>query len=213
MIKAIIFDLDGVLSDTQHLHTKVEKKILAEHGISISEKELTRLYAGTKDGTGIRKEFEKRGLPFDLQSLLREKYKRMLTEKSTIAPVPGVIVLVDTLHKTYPLAVASGSAIGFIKLVLRKLTIARKFTVLVSANEVAEGKPDPAIFLLAAKKLGVDPKECLVIEDAPNGVAAAKKAGMKCIAITTTHAEEDLKKADKIIHSFDEFTIAMLEQP
>jgi beta-phosphoglucomutase-like phosphatase (HAD superfamily) len=110
------------------------------------------------------------------------------------------------------MALATSSRKMKMKLVMEKLDFLQYFDAIVTGEEVHHSKPAPDIFLLAAKKLDLSTQDCLVIEDAASGVTAAKSAGMKCIAITTTHKEEDLEHADLIIHSFKEINFEQLEQ-
>jgi HAD superfamily hydrolase (TIGR01509 family) len=206
-IEAVIFDMDGVLSDTQKFHVRVEQAVLAEYGIDITEEEIIHLYAGSKDSTQFTNEFKKHSIYADPEEAVRKKWLEMGKIKpEEITAIPGVIDFIDSLDKNLKLAVASGTKTKFVKSILNTLNITDRFIAIAGGDLVTIGKPDPELFLLTAKMMGVDPKNCVVIEDATNGVMAAKNAGMKCIAITTTHRKEELKSADKIIHSFKELT-------
>ena len=109
------------------------------------------------------------------------------------------------------MAIASSAPMENIELIIRGLGINNYFQAIVWGREVTEGKPSPQGFLLAAQKLGVEPKDCIVFEDAIAGVAAAKSAGMKCLAVTTTHPEMKLKKADLIVDTLEAVDVAGLE--
>lgn len=210
MIKAVIFDMDGVLASTTDLQSQAESTALAKLGIDVSPKTLVNTYSGWKDAdvfTDVLKHHASKADPYKLRE---EKWKiiyKKLKDES-ITPIPNVIDLIKTLDKHgLLLAVASASPLKFIETVLEELGLKEKFKTIVSGDNVQSGKPNPDIFLLTAKGLNIRPQECIVIEDSPNGIQAAKRAGMKCIAITTTAKKEELKKADKIIGSFNEISV------
>src|SRR3989344_909055 len=202
LIKAVIFDMDGVISDTQVLHSKTEEAILNDYGISISADEVTRRFAGSTDKEMFRTIFaDYKKEPANLEEMVEKKW-RTITDfaKGNVREVPGTREFIDKLHsKGFKLAVASASRKTFIDLVLNELKINSKFHVIASSEEVAKGKPDPAVFLLAAERLRVLPEECVVIEDGLNGMTAAKRAGMRCIGLTTTHGERHEYPADILV--------------
>lgn len=209
MIKGIIFDMDGVISDTQKFHAQAESMVFKKYGIDISPEEITRKYAGIKDIVTFAEIIKKYNLPVDKETLRKQKWEIMdVLLQGNVHSIPGVIEFIKKLsEEKFSHAVGSASSQDYVKNILIKLGLLEYFSVFASAFEVPQGKPAPDIFLLAAKRLALSPKECMVIEDAPSGVAAAKAAGMKCIAITTTHSKEELKNADKIIHSFNELPV------
>jgi HAD superfamily hydrolase (TIGR01509 family) len=185
MIKAIIFDMDGVISDTQKLHSQVESQLLARHGIKISPKEISKKYSGVRT-----KEFFEdllKGKNCDLDELIDMKWKEMKKLASLNADeIPGAIKLIKKLrNEGFVLAVASASNLDYVKTILNSLNIIPYFKTIVSGDMVSKGKPDPESFLLAAKKINLNPKECLVIEDGISGMEAAKKAGMNCIGLVS----------------------------
>lgn len=189
MISAIIFDMDGVISDTQVLHSKVESELLGRCGVNISPEEITKKYSGVKTADFFFDLLKDKNI--DIALLLEEKWEKMISSAQENVPaIAGSIDLINELSKNnFPLAVASASRMEFVKLVLHKLGVADKFSEVVSADEVKHGKPAPDIFLLAAERLNKNPVECLVIEDGINGMEAAKRAGMKCIGFV-----EDLNR-------------------
>ena len=213
MIKAVIFDMDGVISHTQIFHSKAESEALKEYGISMPFKELMKKYAGIPDKEMFKKILERFGKEANIDEIIEKKWVIMdKFVKKGIKPVEDVEKLIRFLYKNgFALAVASASPFHFIKSVIKPLKIENMFKSIACADEVTHGKPDPEIFLLAAKKLKIKPVFCIVIEDSSNGVEAAKRAGMKCVAITTTHKREELKNADKIIDSFKEINIDKLK--
>jgi HAD superfamily hydrolase (TIGR01509 family) len=184
MIKAVIFDMDGVISDTQKLHSFVEMQILKEHGVSLNVDEITEKYSGIPDEIFFREVTEGLVPEQDLPEIIRKKWERMYEfSKDKIIPVPGAIELIRKLHyQQLMLGVASSSPKAFVKLVLSKLGVAGFFQAVITKEDVKKSKPDPEVFLTAAQRLGVRPDECVVIEDALSGIRGAKKAGMKCVA-------------------------------
>lgn len=210
MIKAVIFDMDGVIAMTSHIQSKAESEVFAKNGIHITPEEILKRYSGFKDIDMFRDVLRFNKINMDAKKMRQKKWKivyKKISEKG-IPEVTGVIDLINKLQSAgYMLGIGSTTNLKFIQDVLKKLKILRKFKIITSGDEVTSGKPNPEIFLLAAGKLKLAPAECLVIEDAPNGVEAAKRAGMKCIAITTSVTKDKLQEADLVIDSFDELTI------
>jgi beta-phosphoglucomutase family hydrolase len=208
MKKAVIFDMDGVISDTINHHIESESEVFANHGIHITPQQIIQEFNAMPDDLFFRTVFERAGKKADIPTLYREKlsiFKDMANKN--LSAVPGVIDFIKTLRKEHVLiGVASSSPTAIIEIVLSSLAIKNLCDAITSTDEVEHGKPHPDIFLLTAKKLGVLPDNCIVIEDASRGIDAAIAAGMKCIAITTTHDRRELKKADKIIDSFTELS-------
>jgi HAD superfamily hydrolase (TIGR01509 family) len=183
-VKAIIFDMDGVLIYTEPLYFEVAEKLFKEEfNLSISEGYMDTV--GSKDIEVLAFLIERFGLKVDIEKLMQrlmQRYIKLLREKAS--PMPGIEVI-DELKKHYRLALASSSTKECVKLVLKKFRIVDSFEVILTGDDIEHGKPDPEIYLLTAKKLGLNPCECLAIEDSENGVNAAKNAGMKCVAIPT----------------------------
>ena len=175
--------MDGVISDTQSLHANIESEVLARWGIQRTPAEITRHYAGVKDDEMFQEIFSQHRIADSFEKAIQIKWELMDRAGSkAIIAIPGVIVLIDRLKKNgFRLALASSSKRAFIDVVLSTLNLIKEFEVIVSGDEVRRGKPDPAIFLLAAKALNVSPGDCLVIEDGLRGMEAARRAGMRCI--------------------------------
>lgn len=208
MAKAVIFDMDGVISDTQTIHATVESNILSSYGIHMTPQQITDRFAGVKDSVMYETLFKEHGIPADIAQAVDVYWKEMNSPKHTIDQIVGSVELIRALHTNgIPLAVASSSRLGFIERVLGALNIGGLFQAIASAQEVQNGKPAPDIFLLAAKRLGVDPKDCIVIEDGVSGMIGAKKAGMACVGLA-----ENGKKcpADVVVHSLTELTVEKL---
>jgi beta-phosphoglucomutase family hydrolase len=210
-IRTVIFDMDGVISDTQKLHASVEEKLLKKYGIRMSSDEITEKYAGISAKEFFGKIFEAHGISVDVERVINEKWGKMICiAKNNTFPLPGAVELITQLKKNgFKLGVASTSSHKFIELVLSELKLKEKFDVIVSGEDVKFGKPNPEIFLLTSKKLDVQPSECVVIEDGINGIIAAKRAGMKCILLTREN--KGRYSADLVISSLKELSIEKIK--
>lgn len=210
MIKAIIFDMDGVIANTQIIQSTAESIVFGKIGIHMTAKAIVGKYSGFKDIDMFRDVLRQKKIKRDANKLIQEKWRLVYKEVARLGvpAVSGAIELAKKLVASgYVLSLASSTNLRFIQTVLNKLKIEKIFQVITSGDEVKHGKPDPKIFLITAKKLGIPQEECLVIEDAPTGVKAAKGAAMKCIAITTSAKKDRLKDADRVIDSFDQLTV------
>ena len=188
MIKAVIFDMDGVVSDTQKLHSRVESSILSRFGINITPEEITLRYSGVRTKEFFKELLTEANADFNLEELMLEKWEKMNElAKISVDYIDGIYELLDLLlNANIKLAVGTASSTKYALSVLNKLNISDKFLSIVTGDMVEKGKPDPAIFLLAAKNIDTDPNECLVIEDGISGMLAAKNANMKCIGLVKT---------------------------
>lgn len=210
MIKAVIFDMDGVISDTNYIHAQIESDLLKDSGIYISKEEIIEKYAGYKVSSFFEELLAKNNIKCDLNKLLKDKHDIFVSilENDRIKSIPGAVDLIAKLKESnFKLAVASGTEEEIVRMILEKLGVLSCFDVIISADEVEHGKPRPDIFILTAEKLSVTPAECVVIEDSKNGIAAAKAAGMKCIGLTN----DKTAPADLIINSFDEINIDIIK--
>jgi len=213
--EAVIFDMDGVISDTQKVHAETECMLFREYGITITPEENTKRFAGVPDPEAFEIIFREAGKPSpDFDTLILRKWELMFKiSPERIAPIPGIFELVRNLRtRQIPLAVASSSRLDFIQLVLKSLGFSNDFTVLVSTDEVENGKPAPDIFLLAAARLHVSSAQCAVIEDGLSGMTAAKRAGMHCIGLLT-HVSESESPADVNVRSLQDLKLDMLGIP
>jgi beta-phosphoglucomutase family hydrolase len=210
--KAVIFDMDGVIVESEDAHIKAEKQIMLERGVNVSGDELHE-YTGSTARFMFTKLREKYKLKDSVETLEMEKEEILLKLiRNDIEPVAGVLVLIKRLNLRHiRLAVASGSSKQVVNYLLEKMKVASLFDAIVGAEDVQRSKPAPEIFLTAAQRLNVRPEECVVIEDANLGVEAAKKAGMKCVGYKNLHSgNQDLSEADFIIDSFQELNIDRL---
>jgi beta-phosphoglucomutase family hydrolase len=209
MIKAVIFDLDGVLVESEHLHIEAEKQTLLKYGVQISSEELHR-YTGTTASFMFTELIRRYKLNTTFKKIFDEKEKILFKLlKNNVKPTKGVMhLLIKLKRENIKLAVASSSHKKLINYLLEQIDIAGCFDFVVSSEDVAYGKPDPEIFLKAASGLSVGLDECLVIEDSKLGVEAAKKAGMKCVGYRNPHSgDQDLSEADIVIDSFSKLSL------
>ncbi|MBS3067321.1 HAD family phosphatase [Candidatus Micrarchaeota archaeon] len=184
--RAIIFDMDGVLVDSQPLHFAAEKKAIAHFGSAITNKELKKYLGWTEDAfwEEIIKKHRLRANVGEIKKFERPLYEALL-KKKLMASNNLQRFLNKLRKKRFKLAVASSSPIRWIDMVLAGLKIKNYFDVTVSGEEVRKSKPFPDIFIETAKRLGIRPKLCIVVEDAPAGIKAANAANMFSIALKT----------------------------
>jgi HAD superfamily hydrolase (TIGR01509 family) len=208
-IEAVVFDLDGVLVDSEHVWDEARKELAAKRGgrwhdrasrdmMGMSSLEWSRYM---RDEIGLREPPEE--ISAEVVRRLEEIYRRELPL------VEGARGAVERLAARWPLALASSSNRELIDLVLELSGLARHFLVTVSSEEVARGKPAPDVYLEAARRLGVPPERCAAIEDSANGIRSAKAAGMRVLAIPNPQypPEDDaLALADEVLRSIAELT-------
>jgi len=206
-MKAVIFDMDGVIIDSEPIHLEVDMQTMQNLGCDISVEELEK-YVGTTNEymlTEIKKNYN---ISESIEEIL--SYKLEMTKKkiiqSNLEPIEGIRELLSDLkNKNIPTAIASSSPRDFINVVISKFKLQDYFKYIVSGEDVVSGKPSPDIYIETAEKLALSPKDCTVIEDSRNGVLAAKSAGMKCIGFQNINSgNQDLSKADIIIKSITE---------
>ncbi len=186
-ISAIIFDMDGVISDTEKIHAKIESHLLEKYDINISPEEITKRYAGIKFNRMLAEIADKHPIHHNLDKIVCEKWELMESIDYEIRPIEGVIELIKMLYRAdFKLAVASSSNYSYVVSIIDKLDIRKYFTSLIGGDMVTNGKPDPEIFILAAEKMEVNPKNCLVIEDGISGMKAAKSANMRCVGLVSS---------------------------
>ena len=204
-MKAVIFDMDGVLVDSQPYHFKADIDTMAEYGV-IKDQKFYEAFAGTLTDNRMRTLRDMFGLDVPAEELIEKREKMILDVMANedIKPVSGIPELLRSIKALgLKTAVASSSGIELIKLVLDRLGIAVYFDSITSGNDVKRGKPSPDIFLLAAERIGAEPSECLVVEDSENGVRAAKAAGMTALGyVNPTSGYQCLDMADVVTDDF-----------
>ena len=206
-IRAVIWDLDGVIIDSANEHRLAWQRLAREEGISFSDADFWATFGKRNDA--IFAEICGPLPPERVQELAnrKEAYFRELIRK-TAAPLPGAMELMRGLHEAgFLQALASSTPVENIELISEVLGLKRYLTVLVSGETVPHGKPAPDIFLRAAEELNVAPEHCLVIEDAVAGVEAAHAAGMRCIAVAGNRDLPGLRKADLVVKSLTEVDV------
>ena len=194
-----IFDMDGVLVDSADAHFKSWRELGLELGVEITRAQFAETFGrqnrdiiplrfGVYDDRRIR----------ELAAKKEELYRGLVRERPPI--VPGAVELVTALaQRGVRLAVGSSGPQENIDLILAAMGVAGAIEVVVSADQVQRGKPDPQVFALACEGLGLAPHRCVVVEDAPAGVEAAKRAGCRCIAVMVHHSREALARADLVV--------------
>jgi len=203
-MKAVIFDMDGVIIDSEPIHFEVDMQNMKDLGCNISVEELEK-YVGTTNEymfTDIKKNYNIRKSVEEIINYRVEMAKNMIIQ-SDLEPIEGIRALLSDLkHKNIPTAIASSSSRDLIDVVISKFKLQDYFKYILSGEEVEKGKPAPDVYVETAKKLGIPPKDCIVIEDSKNGVLAAKAAGMKCIGFQNINSgNQDLSKADIVVKS------------
>jgi beta-phosphoglucomutase family hydrolase len=210
--KGALFDLDGVLIDSSPFHFASWVKLGEEVGFTMTP-ELFRQTFGQRNDAILRRFFsDATDEQIAIWSERKEALYRQLAA-GKLTPLPGARELVRALKGAgFRLAIASSTPRQNIAFALEQIGMADVFDALVGAEDVTKGKPDPEVFLTAAKRLGVPPERCLVFEDAIAGVIAAKRGGMKCIAVTTTNPRDALVEAgaDLVVDSLSELSLERL---
>ncbi|NJD52977.1 MAG: HAD family phosphatase [Candidatus Methanoperedens sp.] len=199
MLKAVIFDMDGVLIDSMPYHADAWIAVFARVGIKVKRDDIYKMEGSNHVGI-IRMVFEKVGRipePEDFDKLAEEK-KKIFSKINKATVFEGIYELIDDLKNKYDLAVVSGSDKTVVKELIEYF-FPDIFSVMVTGNDVIEGKPSPLPYLKAVEMLKVRKDECIVIENAPLGVESAKRAGLYCIAIPTYVEPELLEDADIVL--------------
>jgi|SRR6185369_9085386 len=208
--QAILFDLEGTIIDTETIWDECGKEFLRRHD-RVYDRALTKhllLGRTLPEGAAImQKQYNFDGDPQVLGAERRTIFQELIEDE--VKFMPGFTDFFARIKPSYPVAIATSLEHAFIKAIDHKLHLADLFGEhIYSIDDVGHiGKPSPDIFLYAAKKLSTDPEVCLVIEDAPNGVEAAHRAGMKVVALTATLSADHLKDADQIVDHFSEITL------
>lgn len=206
-IKAVLFDMDGLMIDSEPLHYQAFNTVLKKYGKYLTEEENKERYIGLSDEDQSQDIISRFNLAISTEELILRKQKTFIEIlKNQIISQPGLIELLKKLdQKAYKTAIASSSPKEVIEAVIEGLSISDFIDDYVSAEEVENGKPAPDVYLLTAKKLGVNPSECLVLEDAPRGVQAGKSAGMTVFAIPSQYTKGgDFSLADRVLSSLSE---------
>ncbi len=220
-MRAVIFDFDGVIADTEPLHFEGLRRTLADIGITLTETDYYANYLGFDDRGCILEALRanQRAAPLPLvQELMRHKAEAYLASvKDHLVIFPGVQAFVEAAAAAYPIAIASGALRPEIELILEQAGIRKAFRHITSAEDVSHGKPDPEPFLHALNALNrgcatspITPDGCLVIEESLPGIRAARAAGMKVLAVANTHTMQDLHEAHAVTHNLQDVLLGDL---
>lgn len=204
--RAFIFDMDGTLVDNMRFHAEAWQKMLAENDLTVDTRDFLVKTAGKTNREIIPNFFkdatEQRLFELGLrkETIYRELF---LPERQAIAG--AIEFLTEARNLGVKMAVATAAPVANMEFVLDGLDLRKYFTAITTAADVKNGKPNPEVFLVSAEKLGIEPKNCLVFEDAINGFEAANRAGMKSIGIATVNSIEDILKLDSVVEARDDF--------
>jgi HAD superfamily hydrolase (TIGR01509 family) len=224
MLRALIFDFNGIIVDDEPIHFELFRRVLAEEGIELTEQDYYARYLGFDDRGAFTAAHREQGRLLDEQRLARLIGRKAVYYQNEIRNnvriFPGVEKLVADLARTFPLAVASGALRDEIETILSTAGLLKHFAVIISAEDVNEGKPEPEIFLKALARLNaqfenappITAADCLVIEDSKEGIRGARRAGMKCLAVSNSHPAELLHEANAVVRSLEEVDRSFLEE-
>jgi beta-phosphoglucomutase len=204
---AVLFDFDGVIVNSEPLHLRAFQQVLDDERISLTEEQYYSELIGFDDRGAFRRVFELHGRALDPKTFLRlmtrkSEAMRQLIDRRAYAPLPGVEQFIRGLWRDRPLGICSGALREEIELMLEGVALRDCFTVIVSAEDVTRGKPDPQGYLLTAQLLSekmkrpLKPSDCLVVEDAPTVIRSVRTAGFKVLGVATTYFIDRLADAD-----------------
>jgi HAD superfamily hydrolase (TIGR01509 family) len=199
VIEALIFDMDGLMIDSERLYFQAEREIAARFNASLRDETLWKMM-GTKPIEGLAIFVSDLNLPIGAEealdmrnSMMREKLKKDLVT------MPGLSHILSIFHHHLKLAICTGAQREFLDIVVDRLEIREKFDVLQSSDGIRKGKPEPQIYSETCKKLGLAPEKCVVLEDSQNGVLAGKRAGCYVVAVPSEYTEgQNFGRADFI---------------
>ena len=214
--EAVIFDMDGVLIDSEPIHVDIERKLFDKLGISVSA-EIHRSYLGTATEYMYRDLLSRFGLSASVSELLQfdDSFRCDYFKQLKIVVLnDGVLNLIRAIKESgLRLGVATSSSPALASILLERCEISSLFDIIVTTSEAGKSKPYPDVYLLAARKIGVSPANCIVFEDSPNGLSAAKAAGMFCIAVQTSSVDvRELSEADSLIQSFEKTSLLQIAE-
>ena len=220
---AMIFDFDGVVVDSEPIHLAGFQHVLADIGIELSREDYYRTYLGYDDYDCLRIAARDVGIELgerriaELTAAKTRLVQRAFAE--SVQPMPGAVTLIRAAHAAgVPLAICSGALGGEVRLASRTIGVLDCFAAIVAAEDVERGKPDPEGYLQARRQLSrrvgreLPAGRCIVVEDAPAGIDAAKAAEMKVLAVTTSYPADRLADADRVVGSLADVTVASLDE-
>lgn len=225
MLRAIIFDFDGIIVDSEPLILKLTQEMAAQEGWTVTEEDYYRHYLALDDRGVIEQLYRSHGRLVDVrrrEELVAWKFRAyQQIIRDGLPPIPGAVEFVRKLAEQFTLAIASGSLRVEIEHLLGKLGLREKFAVLATADDCPRSKPDPQVFLKALARLrelpafhdeSLQAAQCLAIEDAPLGVVAAHAAGLKCLALAHSRPLSELQHADWVARQFADVDLEKIRQ-
>ena len=210
MIRAIVFDFDGVLADSEPLHLAATQEVFRDLGVTLTPEYYYEHLVGYDDRGMFGVMTLKEGWDLDqarLDAMIEQKarvFDDLIATRDVI--YPGAANAVGRLASTFPLGIASGALKHEIETILKRARLAEHFSFIVASGDTAASKPAPDPYLEAARRHGLPPAACVAIEDSRWGIVSAKSAGMKCVGITNTYPATELRAADRVISSLRDFT-------
>jgi HAD superfamily hydrolase (TIGR01509 family) len=215
MINAVIFDLDGLLIDSEPYWDRARQQMAADYGQTWTETD-QRSMMGVSTTTWANYMNERLGLGLpQAQVIERIVGKMMALYHEHIPYLPGAVAAVHLAAKDYPTALASGSERSLIETVVQDSALRSQFQVVVCTDELPHGKPAPDVYLEAARRLNVAPRLCVCVEDSSNGILAGKAAGMKVIAVPDARFNPNMdvvRQAEVVLGSLEEFSMELLKR-
>jgi HAD superfamily hydrolase (TIGR01509 family) len=223
MLRGLILDFNGIIVDDEPIHFRLFQRVLGEEGIVLTEADYYARYLGFDDRGAFQTGYKENN-----RSLSEKKLAQLIDRKAGyyqeairnhVTIFPGVKTLVSTLAPSVPLAVASGALRHEIETILATAGLIDYFKAIISAEDVKQGKPEPEIFLKALTALNthnngipIAATDCVVIEDSKEGIRGARRAGMKCLAVTNSHPADLLGEAHAVVKSLEEVTLPFLQK-
>ena len=216
----LIFDVDGVIADTEAVNARASIKVFADlFGVEGVVREDFEAGLGRGAEEYIKAAARIHGLELtddqvEQATRLRQEYFLKILNEETLPAFPGVLKLMEKAMQRddFRVAIATSGTLEKSRAVLQAAAVLYQKMVYINGNDVTHKKPNPALFLLAAERMGIEPSHCVVIEDAPNGIQAAKAAGAKCIAVTNSAGADKLQEADLICDSLKQIDIDHIQK-
>ncbi len=212
--KAVIFDMDGVLIDSEPAYLEMNKKLFAEFGIEMDQEDYKALVGmpSIPMWTMLKKKYDLKNEVSDFLMIEKKRMHEILDSDNLSEPIEGVTELLGTLRENkLKLSIASSSAKENVNFIISKLNLTGYFDFIISGEEVKNGKPSPEIFLAVSGIFRISPDKCYVIEDSANGIMAARSAGMNCIGFTNNDSNsQDLSGSDFILKNYSKNNRDML---
>ncbi len=216
----VIFDVDGVIADTEAVNARASIQVFADiFGLEGVVREDFEAGLGRGAEEYVKAAARVHGLELTTDQIekatqRRQEYFLKILSEEPLPPFPGVLELMEKAMQRddFRVAIATSGTLEKSRAVLNAAGVPYQKMVYINGNDVTNKKPDPELFLLAAERTGIDPSHCVVIEDAPNGVQAAKAAGAKCIAVTNSASADKLREADLVCDSLEQIDIETIQK-